>query len=106
MSDLREIYRSSDEYAHVASIALFGVAIGVLLIMIYSSASLVLGALAGVAILVLSFLRPTWALFALLLYLPFEPFLLKWVPDDLYVYARYASEGVIIFLLHQQFGND
>lgn len=99
MPDLREIYRSSDEYANVASIALFGVAIGVLLIMIYSSASIVLGALVGVTMLILSFLRPTWALFVLLLYLPFEPFLLKWVPDNIYVYTRYASESIIYMLV-------
>jgi hypothetical protein len=99
MSDLREIYRSSDEYASVASIALFVVSIGVLLTMIYSSASLVLGALGALIILVLAFIRPTWALALLLLYLPFEPFLLKWVPESLYVYARYVSEGVIYLLV-------
>ncbi|MBT4857110.1 hypothetical protein HON52_02885 [Candidatus Uhrbacteria bacterium] len=99
MKGIREIYRSSDEYAGIASIALFTVSIGVLLIMIYSSASLVLGALAGLLVLVLAFLRPTWALALLLFYLPFEPFILKWVPDDLYVYARYVSEGIIYLLV-------
>ncbi len=32
-------------------------------------------------------------------YLPFEPWLLKFVPEPFYVYVRFASEGLIIFLV-------
>lgn len=42
--------------------------------------------------------RPRWLLGAWLAYLPLEPFLLKWVPDELYVYARYGSE-VLVYML-------
>ena len=99
MSNIREIYRGSDEYANTASIALLVLAFVVLFTMMFASPSLVLGALAAVVIIILAFLRPTWALAALLFYLPFEPFVLKWIPDDVYVFARYFSEIVIYLLL-------
>ncbi len=53
----------------------------------------------GIAVAVASFMRPQWAVLALALYSPFEPFLLKFVNDDLYLYARYFSEGLIYILL-------
>lgn len=54
--------------------------------------------MAALIIIFVSFVRPTWTLYGLMLYLPFEPFILKWVPDNLYVYARYSSE-LIVYLL-------
>ena len=42
-----------------------------------------------------SWYRPHWVLLALAVVLPFEPFALKWVSDDIYVFARYASEVMI-----------
>lgn len=43
--------------------------------------------------------RPHELLLVLAVYTPFEPFLLKFVPDDLYLYARYFTEGIIYLLL-------
>jgi len=37
-----------------------------------------------------------YALFALAVYTPFEEFLLKWVPVDLYFYARFGHYGFIL----------
>lgn len=54
---------------------------------------------AAIGLIVFTLLRPTAALVLLLWYLPFEPFLLKWVPDDLYVYARYGSELLLYFVI-------
>lgn len=48
--------------------------------------------------MIMSFVRPTWSLAFLMFYLPFEPFLLKWISDDIYLYARYFSE-ILIYLL-------
>ncbi|HTM69245.1 MAG TPA: O-antigen ligase family protein, partial [Candidatus Binatia bacterium] len=43
--------------------------------------------------------RPLWVIAFLAVYTPLEPFLLKFVNDDLYIYARYFSEGLIYLLL-------
>ena len=55
--------------------------------------------LVSVAVIAAAFARPTWVILFLALYSPFEPFLLKFVPDNLYIYARYFSEGLIYILL-------
>lgn len=47
---------------------------------------------------VVALYRPELVVGLLALYLPFEPFVLKFVPDDLYVYIRYGSEGLIYLL--------
>ncbi|MCG2687936.1 O-antigen ligase family protein [Candidatus Parcubacteria bacterium] len=91
-------YLSSDKYARFSAYVLFGVSLIALFGSIIFSPSLILAVVFGVAILVLSFMRPTWSLALLLFYLPFEPFLLKWIPDDIYLYARYFSE-LLIYLL-------
>ncbi|MEY4723659.1 MAG: hypothetical protein RLZZ324_1172 [Candidatus Parcubacteria bacterium] len=56
------------------------------------------GAVASLAVIGAAFLRPDMLLLFLAAYTPFEPFLLKFVPDDLYLYARYFSEGLIYVL--------
>ena len=52
----------------------------------------------AVAALVAAFLRPESALLALAVYTPLEPFLLKFVSDDIYVFARYLPEALIYVL--------
>ena len=47
----------------------------------------------------LAFTRPEHIIVFLVTYVPLEPFLLKFVSDDVYVYARYFSEGLIYVLL-------
>lgn len=98
MLNFKETYQGSDQYARFAAYMLFGVSLLALVGSIVFSPSLILGAVFGVAILIMSFLRPTWSLAFLLVYLPFEPFLLKWISDDVYIFARYFSE-LLIYLL-------
>lgn len=52
----------------------------------------------AVAALLAAFLRPEAALLALAVYTPLEPFLLKFIGDDVYVFARYLPE-VLIYVL-------
>lgn len=59
---------------------------------------LVLFLLLALGLVALTFFRPLATLAALALYLPFESVLLKLVPDDVYVYARFFSEGLIYVL--------
>lgn len=58
-----------------------------------------LAAVASLAVVAVAFLQPQALIFFLVAYTPFEPFLLKFVPDELYVYARYFSEGLIYVLV-------
>jgi hypothetical protein len=46
----------------------------------------------------LSVTRPYLVVAALAIWTPFEPFLLKFVPDELYVYARYFPEALIYLM--------
>ncbi|MBI4133738.1 O-antigen ligase family protein [Candidatus Uhrbacteria bacterium] len=48
--------------------------------------------------LLLTIKRPRWILTFLAVWVPLEPFLLKFVPDEIYIYARYFSEGLIYML--------
>jgi hypothetical protein len=81
--------------------AIFGL-VGLLLAglagIVWFSPALTLALVGAIIVIFVSFVRPTWALFLLAIYLPFEPFLLKWVPDAVYVYARFSSE-LIVYLL-------
>jgi hypothetical protein len=70
--------------------AIFGIA--------FFSPALVLGLTFAVVVVLVSFWKPQTMLMLFSFYLPFEPFLLKWVPDELYVFARYGSE-VLIYVL-------
>lgn len=68
-------------------------AIGLLVVLV--SPSKLLAAAVGIVVLVGVFRKPEAALLFLATYIPFEPFLLKFVSDDIYVYARYSSELLV-----------
>ncbi len=59
------------------------------------SPALALGIIGFLVVVFAAWWRPHAIIWLLLAYLPFEPFLLKWIPDAFYVLARYASEGII-----------
>lgn len=65
---------------------------------VFVSAASVLAVLISLVCVVLAFRRPLSILGLLALYLPFEPFLLTLVPNDLYIFVRYLSEGLIYLL--------
>jgi hypothetical protein len=58
-----------------------------------------LGAALAALVVVAAFWKPEWMLLALCVYIPFEPFVLKYVPDDLYLFARYGSESLVYLLV-------
>ncbi len=97
--NFRSLYRASEEHARLA---FFGftvlLALGFLGTVFFSS-TLVVAAVLVIIGIAFTFAKPTWTLVAFATYLPFEPFLLKWVPDDVYVFARYGSELVVYLLL-------
>ncbi|MFI3158408.1 MAG: O-antigen ligase family protein, partial [Methylococcaceae bacterium] len=83
----------------IAFIALTGLLTFGFLGTVFFSSTLVVAAVLVILGVFFTFNRPTWTLFAFAAYLPFEPFLLKFVPDDVYVYARYGSELLVYLLL-------
>lgn len=58
----------------------------------------VLAAAVGMVLCVVAAVRPLWIISLLAVYLPFEPFILKFVSDEVYGYARFFSEGMIYVL--------
>jgi hypothetical protein len=74
-------------------------AVGILIFLIFLQAvfspTLVLSCVLILCLVALTFARPHWSLALLATYLPFEPFVLKFIPDEIYVFARYGSESLI-----------
>lgn len=98
MINLRSIYHTAEERTRFAIVGLVLLLLAGVVGVVFLSPTLTLALVAAIAVVFVSFVRPTWTLLFFMWYLPFEPFLLKWVPDDVYVYARYASE-LLVYLL-------
>ncbi len=96
--NLRTVYKRAEEHTAVAALLLF-LLLGVLIVLqsIFSPALVIAGILGG-CLIVATFFRPELALGFLAVYLPFESLILKFIPDDVYVFARYGSE-VLIYLV-------
>src|SRR5512135_1490682 len=69
------------------------------LLVVFVSPWKVLAFFLSVGLLAVVYARPTWMLAFLAVFIPFEPFLLKFVPDELYIFAKYFSEVLIYLLL-------
>jgi len=67
-------------------------------IAVFTSPLKVLAVIITLIAIGLSITRPYLVVVALALWTPFEPFLLKFVPDELYVYARYFPEALIYLM--------
>jgi hypothetical protein len=57
------------------------------------------GVTIGLIMMYLTLIKPEFIILLLAAYTPFEPFLLKFVPEDLYIFARYFPEILIYALL-------
>lgn len=97
--NLRSTYRVSDEFSQMALIALFVLIVAALFGIVFLSPTLVFAIVLATITVFVTFFRPQWSLAFLLLFLPFEPFLLKWISDDVYVYARFFSESLVYLLV-------
>ncbi|NBS68922.1 hypothetical protein EBT31_08390 [bacterium] len=85
--------------ARIALLVLFIIVGGALFLSLFTSPAITVALVMSVGILALAWWKPQMLLLALLVYLPFEPFLLKWIPDDVYLLARYGSELVVYLLV-------
>ncbi len=97
--NFRSLYQASEEQTRLAFFGFTALLALGFLGTIFFSPTLVVATVLGVLAVAFAFARPTWALCVFAVYLPFEPFLLKWVADDVYVFARYGSELVVYLLL-------
>ena len=98
MADLAKAYRASESQTGVFVASVFILFIAALSLVVFVSPTVALAAALGAVFVAIALARPLFILYFLAVYLPFEPFLLKFVPDDVYVYARFFSE-VLIYLL-------
>jgi hypothetical protein len=78
--------------------ALLGSAAAIGLLVIALSPWKALMLVVGILFLAVALAKPEVIILFLVAYTPFEPFLLKFVPDDIYLFARYFSEGLIYLL--------
>jgi O-antigen ligase len=92
------IYKRTQEHMIFNFVALFVVLVFLIALQAIFSPALVLSGVFIACLVALTALRPHWALGLLAVYLPFESFILKFIPDDIYVFARYGSE-VLIYLV-------
>jgi hypothetical protein len=96
--NLFEPFASSRRFLILGHVVLFGLAAFVLALTLQATAGLALFFITALIVLGLALYKPLTVLKFLLVYLPLEPFLLKWVEDGIYIYARYASEMLIYVL--------
>ncbi|MFH1142144.1 MAG: O-antigen ligase family protein [Candidatus Uhrbacteria bacterium] len=99
MINLQEVYKKAEQEARGY---IFLLILGLVLALgsiVFISPLATLAVLLGLLFFIFSFSKPHWVLGFVAIYLPFEPFILKWVPDDIYVFARYFSELLIYCLV-------
>src|SRR3989338_7147341 len=98
LMNFRSVYRLSEEWPRRYAFFLFPVLLLLVVAQSYFSPLAVFSVVLTLFFLLMSFLRPLSALAFLSLYLPFESFLLKFTPNEIYVFARFFSEGLIYIL--------
>jgi len=98
MLDFREVYKHAEENTVWYAVGIFVILAALISLQTIYSGLTILSIVIGICFVILTILRPLWTLAFLAVYLPFEPFLLKFIPDDIYVFARYFSELLIYFL--------
>lgn len=96
--DLQSVYRMSEEQTRLAFFGLGVLVVLAMLGIVFLSPTMVVGIVLALVTIFFAFAQPTWVLAGLMFYLPFEPFVLKWLPDELYIYVKYGSE-LLVYLL-------
>lgn len=93
--NLRAVYQRAEEHRTLTTVGLCFLLVFLIILQSIFSPQLVLSGILGGGLLVLTFFRPDITLGILAVYLPFESIVLKFIPEDVYVYARYGSEFLI-----------
>lgn len=98
MINLKEAYTNSEDPTRLIFFSFLAALALAVIGMVFWSPMTILVVIVAAAVLWLTITRPMWSLLLLAMLLPFEPFLLKWVPDELYLSARLFSELLIYAL--------
>ncbi len=97
--NFRSLYSQSETQAKIAVVG-FSILLGLGFFgTVFFSSTIVAVIVVAITAIFFIFAKPTWALLGFAAYLPFEPFLLKWVSDEVYIVARYGSEMIIYCLV-------
>jgi O-antigen ligase len=99
MPDFRRIYAHAEEHTVAYVIGLFAFFAVLLGMQAFVSGLAILSIVIAAVFAVLTVYRPLWTLTFLSVYLPFEPLLLKFTPDDIYLFARFLSEALVYLLV-------
>ncbi len=98
MLDFRAVYTRAEVHITAVTAGLFVFAGFLIVFQTFFSPLFLAAALGTLAFVVLAIRRPFWVLMFLAVYLPFETVILKYSPSELFVFLRYASEGLIYLL--------
>jgi len=98
MVNLRAVYAHAEEHTTAYLFGLFALLTVCVVAQSLVSPFAIPALVIAVAFLIMSVRRPLWTLGFLAVWLPLESFALKFVPDDIYVFARYFSEGLVYLL--------
>lgn len=99
MINLRSVYFESEEKTRRIAKGLFALLALFLIIQSVFSPAVAFAFLFALIVLFVSFTLPTLTLGFLALYLPFEPVVLKFIPDSVYLFVRFFSEGLIYLIV-------
>ncbi len=97
--ELRKLFEIPDVPWQRLVKVFIGIAALFCLLVVFVSPWKVLAFFLSVGLLAIVYARPTWMLAFLAVFIPLEPFFLKFVPDELYIFAKYFSEVLIYLLL-------
>lgn len=98
MINLHTVYKRAEDHTTITVVSLFFLLALLLVLQSIFSPALVLSAVLGCCLIMVAFARPDILLGLLAFYLPFESLVLKFIPDEVYVFARYGSE-LLIYLV-------
>jgi len=87
------------------TLGVLGLLFVVLGVSVFFSFSIAFAVLLSLTVLTLAFRRPLWALGFLGLYFPLEPFLMKWISEELFVIVRFAPEVLLYLVVVVAFWN-
>lgn len=79
--------------------ALVGGGVLLLAIAVLTSPWVLIAGILFLAAVYVTWKEPMWTVTALAAWWPLEPFILKWIGDDIYVFARFASEIMVYVLV-------
>ncbi|MEK7665775.1 MAG: O-antigen ligase family protein [Patescibacteria group bacterium] len=98
MINLHQAYLRSEGQSNFIFFVSTATLVFAVLGIVFLSPMTVFAILVGTLVVIMTIVRPLWSLALLAFLLPFEPFLLKWTPDEIFLYARLFSEVLIYFL--------